>query len=231
MASRDTGAALALTQGLLLSLAPLCGRGGQWTSDCPPAPRAPRAPPFLSFKTRGPLTRHSLNFPASSLPPSARLWGGRWDTLSPHSYPLEGHPFKILLPALLSLTSPLYTAGATKGPLALLPLVTTTRLTGRHAGPSSAGPSSTARLSREPLTSQGALREGPWLASTGKLPLLSTCPPPYCPFPPPRCTAPPPPPIHRAPTFLSPFCHPYLGKSSLFHPPSDSVRFAAGYKT
>lgn len=86
------------------------------------------------------------------------------------------------------------------------------------------------QLSGEPVTSQGALGGG---GGPG-LP-----PPENCPYyPRPSSLLPFPasalhrtPPLPRAPTFLSPFCYPYLGKSSLFHPPSDSVRFAAGYKT
>lgn len=78
------------------------------------------------------------------------------------------------------------------------------------------------RLSLESVTSQGAIWEGPWLASARKLPLLSTSLLPIALSgllaAPPRA----PPPFHPAPMFLSPLCHPSLGRSSLFHPQTRS---------
>lgn len=126
---------------------------------------------------------------------------------------------------------PLCTAGATEGALALLPSVTT-RLTGRHAGPSPAGPWSTAlwRACYQSGSPGGGVGGGPGLPPPENCPYYPR-PSSLLPFPASALHRTPLPPLPRAPTFLSPFCYPYLGKSSLFHPPSDSVRFATGYKT
>lgn len=135
-------------------------------------PSSPSSPSIAFLQDTGATYSALPDFSGKLSPSLGSIVGGRWDTFSPHSYPLEGHPLKILLPALLSLTSLIHCRGHQRGSgLVAIGNNKADREACRTILRRSIVQGS---LSRACYPSGSPWGGGGWLASTGKLPLLST---------------------------------------------------------